>query len=178
VVTAGVQSTSNGGGSVTITIGGRAYTGTIAAGATSVSFTVPTPTAGPLSYGGGANDGFTPNLSGVGAAPIPTGSIAVAKATPTVKAVAPTVSHLRVGSVTVTVAATGLVPTGNVSVQIKTTTGVLKAGTLTKALSGGKAVLSIGKLLPRGTYYVWVSYAGNANVSGKSLTRLATLVVS
>ncbi|MGN6721687.1 MAG: hypothetical protein ACTHJM_03630, partial [Marmoricola sp.] len=98
VFTVGVQSTGNGGGSVTITINGKAYTGSIAPGATSVKFTVPTPLAGQFSYGGGSGDGFTPNLAGVAASPISTGSYTVARATATLKASAPTVSHLRVGS--------------------------------------------------------------------------------
>ncbi|MGN6162301.1 MAG: hypothetical protein ACTHOG_11450 [Marmoricola sp.] len=176
VVTASVQSVSNGGGSVTITVNGHEYTGSIPAGSTSVNFTVPTPAAGSIAYGGGANDGFTPNLAGVASAPVPTGTITVAKATPVVKATAAKVSHLKIGSATVTVTATGLVPTGTVNVRVKTTSGVLKLS-VTKSLSSGKAVVSFGKVLPKGTYYVWVSYSGNSNVNAKALTRLATLTV-
>jgi len=176
VVTASVQQTSPGGGSVTITVNGHAYTGTIPAGQTSVGFTVPTPTAGSIAYGGGANDGFTPNLAGVAASPIPAGTISVAKATPTVKATAAKVSHLKIGSAVVTVTASGLVPTGTVNVRVYTTGHVLKAS-VTKSLSGGKATVSFGKVLPKGTYYVYVSYAGNANVNAKALTKLATLTV-
>lgn len=176
VVTVNVQSNGNGGGSVTITVNGKAYTGAIPAGQTSVAFTVPTPTAGTISYGNGTNDGFTPNLAGVAPSPITAGTITVAKATPVVKATAPKVSHLKIGSATVTVSATGLVPTGTVNVRVKTTSGVLKVS-VTKSLTSGKAVVSFGKTLPKGTYYVWVSYSGNSNVNAKALTRLATLTV-
>lgn len=177
VVTVGVQSNGNGGGSVTITVNGKAYTGSIPAGQTSVKFTVPTPTAGSIAYGGGTNDGFTPNLAGVAASPITPGTITVAKATPIVKASAPKVSHLKIGAATVTVSATGLTATGTVRVQVKTTRGVLKLTSASKTLSGGKAVVSYGKTLPKGTYYVWVTYSGNSNIKSKAYTRLATLTV-
>lgn len=182
VFTFSVSSNGKGGGAATVTINGKVYKGSIAAGATSVNFTVPTPNAGTFQYGGGSGDGFVPNLAGVASAPVnlnPSSPLtySVAKATPVVKATAPRVSHTKIGAATVTVSATGLVPTGTVTVQVKTTRGVLKLTTAKKTLSGGKAVVSYGKTLPAGTYYVWVTYSGSSNVNGKSYTRLATLTV-
>ncbi|GAC1525513.1 MAG: hypothetical protein NVS3B1_14310 [Marmoricola sp.] len=182
VFTFAVQSNGNGGGTATVTINGHVYTGTIPAGSTSVHFTVPTPAAGTFQYGGGAGDGFVPNLAGVASAPVNLNpgtplTYTVAKATPVVKATAARVSHLRIGSAVVTVSATGLVATGTVRVQVRTTHGVLKLTSAARSLSGGKVVVSFGKTLPAGTYYVWVTYSGNANINGKSYTRLATLSV-
>lgn len=176
--TASVQSNGDGGGAVSITINGKVYTGTIAAGSHLVTFTVPTPNAGTFSFGGGATDGFTPNLPGVAAAPIASGTYTVGKATPTVRATAPIVSHLRIGSVTVRVTAPGLTPTGTVNIVVKTTRGVTKVSLLRKALVRGQVTASLGIRLPAGTYYVYVSYSGSANVKSRSLTRLATLKVT
>ncbi|MGN6161793.1 MAG: hypothetical protein ACTHOG_08840 [Marmoricola sp.] len=178
VFTVDVQSTGNGGGAVTITINGTVYHGTIAAGSHAVTFTVPTPAAGTFSYGGGAGDGFQPNLAGVAAAPIASGSYTVAKATATLTGSAPIVSHLKIGTATVKVAATGLVPTGTVNILVKTTTGVLKVSLSGKALSGGKVTVSLGKRLAAGTYYVYASYSGNANIKSHSSVKVATLKVT
>ena len=60
--------------------------------------------------------------------------------------------------------------------RVYTTGHVLKVS-VTKSLSSGKAIASFGKTLSKGTYYVYVSYSGNANVNGKSLTKLTTLTV-
>lgn len=182
VFTASVQSIGNGGGTVNLTVNGHTYTGTIAAGSTSVDFTVSTPTAGTFTYGAGGQDGFVPNLSGVAPAPInTTGSpltYTVAKASPVVTASAPTVSHLRTnGYVLVKVAATGLTPTGTVTVLLKTSTGVKKYAFAAKALSGGAAKVLFNKALAKGTYYVWVSYSGNGNVNAKASTKVAKLTV-
>jgi hypothetical protein len=176
-VTVSVQSIGNGGGSVTITVNGTAYTGAIPAGQTSVKFTVPTPHAGSISYGNGTSDGFTPNLAGVAPSPITPGTITVAKTSATVKATAARVSHTKIGSATVTVTASGVTVSGTVRVQVKTTRGVLKLTSASKTLSGGKAVVSFGKTLPAGTYYVWVTYSGNSDINSKAYTRLATLTV-
>lgn len=184
VFTANVQSTGNGGGVVTLTVNGHTYVGSISAGATSVAFTVPTPAAGTFSYGNGTNDGFQPNLTGV--APAPINSVAgttltytVAKATATVSASAPTVSHLSTGGYAlVKVGATGLTPTGTVSVILKTTAGVTKYGFAAKALSGGAAKVTFNRTLAHGTYYVWVYYSGNSTINAKPWARLATLTVS
>ncbi|HWU22622.1 MAG TPA: hypothetical protein VN088_13900 [Nocardioides sp.] len=174
-------STGNAGGSADVTINGTVYHVTIPAGLstdTSASATVrvPTPAAGTFSFGGGAQDGFTPTLAGVAASQPSSGSYVVAKATPVVKAVAPKVSHTVAGKVTVTVAATGLVPTGTVTIVVKKGT-TTKATLSNKALVAGKYVGTLPKL-PAGTYYVYVSYSGNANISAKASTKLATLTVS
>lgn len=175
--TVSVQSNGDGGGSVSITINGKVYNGTIAAGSHSVSFTVPTPNAGTFGFGAAA-DGFTPNLPGVAPAPIASGTYSVSKATATVKATAPIVSHLRVGSVTVRVSAAGLTPTGTVNILVKSTRGVTKVNLSRKALVNGQVVASLGVRLPAGTYYVYVSYGGSANVNGRGLAKLATLKVT
>lgn len=176
--TVSVQSNGDGGGAITITINSKVYSGTIAAGSHSVVFTVPTPSAGTFSFGGGAGDGFTPNLPGVVAAPIASGTYSVAKATATVKVTAPTVSHLRIGAVTVRVTAPGLTPTGTVNIVVKTTRGVTKVSLSRKALVRGVAVASLGIRLPAGTYYVYASYSGSANVNSRGLAKLATLKVT
>lgn len=183
VFTVNVGSNSNGGGKVAVTINGTVYNGTIAPGATSVNFTVPTPAAGQFILGNGVNDAFTPNLDGVGVAPInPNQAVpltySVAKATASVTAVSPKVSHLKKGTVTVKVAAAGLHPTGTVTVFVKTTTGVAKIKVVGAInATTGAVTLSFGKPLPAGTYFVWVAYNGNANINGKALTKLAKLSV-
>ncbi|KHK97634.1 hypothetical protein LK09_10515 [Microbacterium mangrovi] len=174
VVTVAVQSIGNAGGSVALTVNGKVYSATIAKGQTTAKFTVPTPKAGTISFGGGANDGFTPNLSGIYFASIAQGSITVAKATPTVKATAARVSHTVAGKAVVTVAATGLTPTGKVTVTIKKGTAI--KATRIVSLVGGKATASLPKL-PVGTYYVYVSYTGDANVNKTASTKLTTLAV-
>jgi hypothetical protein len=173
-VTASVQSNGNGGGTVSLTIAGVVHTATIPAGSTSASFVIPTPHAGSISFGGGS-DGFTPNLAGVAASPIPAGSFAVAKATPVVRASAPRVSHTAAGRVVVTVSATGLTPTGRVTVVIKHLSSTKVTRTVT--LSGGRATAILSRL-PRGTYTVYVSYSGSSDVSSKPSTRVTTLTVS
>lgn len=185
VFTVSVQSNGNGGGTVAFTANGVTRTGTIAAGSTSVQITVPTPTAGTFSYGNGDHDGFTPNLTGVGPAPINptpgttlTYTVAKATASVSVSASAPNVSHLRTnGYALVKVAATGLAPTGSVTVVLKTTTGVTKYTFAAKALSGGSAKVLFNKALAKGTYYVWVSYSGTGNINAKQSARLAKLTV-
>ncbi|MCW2854404.1 MAG: hypothetical protein JWR52_19 [Marmoricola sp.] len=174
-VTVTVQSIGNGGGTVKITIAGVQHTGTIAPGATSTSFVIATPHAVTINYGGAGSDGFTPNLAGVLPSPIGAGAFPVAKATPVVRATAARVSHTVAGKVVVTVSATGLTPTGHVTVVIKkgTTTKV----TRTVALSGGRATATLIRL-PRGTYYVYVSYSGSSDVASKGSTRLTTLTVT
>ena len=72
----------------------------------------------------------------------------------------------------------GLVPTGTVGITVKTTTGVVKIRLSAKTLKSGKVTASLGKALPRGTYYVWVSYSGNANISSHAAVRAATLKVT
>ncbi|HZP15919.1 MAG TPA: hypothetical protein VFA96_08875, partial [Nocardioides sp.] len=183
VFTANVQSTGNGGGTVTLTVNGHTYVGSIAPGSTSAAFTVPTPAAGTFSYGNGAGDGFQPNLAGVAPAPINTTgttlTYSVAKSTATVSASTPSVSHLSTGGYAlVKVGAAGLTPTGTVSVILKTTTGVTKYGFAAKALSGGAAKVTFNRTLAHGAYYVWVYYSGNGNITAKPWARLATLVVS
>ena len=184
-VTVAVQSVGNGGGKVTITIDGTEYTGTIAAttpGTTpsttpSVTFTVPTPDAGTISYGGGANDGFTPNLAGVAPAAVQPGTLTVSKAAPKVTATAPTVSHTKAGKVNVTVAATGVQPTGTVTVVVKkgTKTVVTVAN---KALVNGKVAVTLTKKLAAGSYTVFVAYSGDDNVNSTTSTKVATLKVT
>ncbi|MCW2783648.1 MAG: hypothetical protein JWP74_165 [Marmoricola sp.] len=173
-VTASVQSIGNGGGSVKLTVAGVAHTLTIAPGATSASVSVATPHAGAVSFGS-ATDGFTPNLAGVAASPIPVGSFTVARTAPVVKATAAKVSHTKAGKVAVTVTATGVTPTGKVTVVIKK--GSSTKVTKTVALSGGKGTATLSKL-PKGSYTVYVSYAGDSNVASKASTKLATLTVS
>lgn len=75
-VTVSVQSNGNGGGKAALTIGGAAYSVTIAPGATSGTVSVPTPAAGTLAVTGT----FTPNLAGVAPTQI-SGSITVAPGT-------------------------------------------------------------------------------------------------
>lgn len=183
VFTVTVASNSNGGGQVAITINGTLYTGSIAAGATSVNFTVPTPAAGTFQYGTGASDGFTANLDGVGAAPINPNpatplTYSVAKSAATVSATALKISHLSTGGYTgIKVAAAGLVPTGKVTVVLKTSTGVVKYTFAAKALgAGGGLKYTFGKALAHGTYVVWVSYSGNANINGKGLTKTRAVI--
>ena len=181
VFTVAAQSTGNAGGSVTLTINGTAHTVAIPSGpktdvSESATITVPTPAAGTFSYGGGADDGFTPKLAGVGASAATPSTYTVAKATPVVEAVAPKVSHTVAGKVTVTVAATGLHPTGTVTIVVKKGT-TTKATLSNKALVGGKVVGTLPRLAA-GTYYVYVSYSGDANTSAKASTKLATLTVS
>lgn len=175
-VTFSVQSNGNGGGTINATIGGKAYTATIPAGHTSAVVTVPTPTAGTLAITGG----FTPNLAGVAASPIPPGSkITVAKTTATVTASAPSVRHTTRAKVNVAVSAAGVKPTGAVTVTVKlgTKTEVTVAN---KAISAttGKVTVTLTKALPRGSYSVYVSYTGDKNVAAKASTKLTTLKVS
>ncbi|HET6153729.1 MAG TPA: hypothetical protein VFE15_12275 [Marmoricola sp.] len=174
-VTFNVASNGNGGGAFSVTINNKVYAGTIAAGKSSISFSVPTPAAGAISYGGAATDGFTPNLAGVAPAGIARSSFTVAKTTAAVHATAAKVKHTVAGKVAVTVTATGLVPTGKVTVVIKKGSATKQSHSAT--LSGGKATAKLGKL-PKGTYTVYVSYAGNGNVAAKASTKLATLKVS
>ncbi|GAB4012127.1 Ig-like domain repeat protein [Nocardioides ultimimeridianus] len=178
--TVAAQSTGNLGGTATVTINGTAYHVTLppaVAPATQSVATVkvPTPAAGTFTIGADT-DGFTPTLQGVAPSQEATGTYVVAKATPVVKAVAPKVSHTVAGKVTVTVTATGLAPTGTVTIVVKKGT-TTKATLSSKALVGGKYVGTLPKL-PAGTYYVYVSYSGNANISAKASTKLATLTVS
>jgi len=175
IFTVGVQSTGDGGGAITITINGKVYTATIAAGSRSTTFTVPTPVAGTFGFGGGSGDGFKPNLAGVAPAPITTGSYSVAKTNASLQATAPTVSHTRIATVTVKVSAAGVTPTGKVNVWIKTTAGITRVTLLGKVLSGGKVTASLGRTLPAGTYYVYVSYSGDANVNSHAVARVTTL---
>lgn len=183
VVTFGVQSNGNGGGSLSVTINGKSYTATVpttvATGQTepTVSFTIPTPTAGSIAFGGGSTDGFTPNLAGVAPAAIAAGTIAVAKATPKVTASAPAVSHTKKGKVNVTVTATGVKPTGKVTVVIKKGSAT-KLTIKNKALSNGKVAVALTKALPKGTYNVYVSYTGDSNTNAAASKKLTTLKVS
>lgn len=180
VFTVAVTSTGNQGGTAKVTINGKAYNVTlppaVAPATQSIAkVTVPTPAAGTFNIGS-ATDGFMPTLPGVAPSQEATSTYTVAKATPVVKAAAPKVSHTVNPKVTVTVTATGLVPTGTVSI-------VVKKGTTTKASLTGKALVSgkyVGTLpkLAAGTYYVYVSYSGNANIAAKASTKLATLTVS
>lgn len=179
VLAVDVQSNGNGGGVATITVGGKSYTGTVPAGRTTGTVTIPTPAAGTFSYSGS----FAPALAGVAAAPIAEGSFTVAKAAPapvvkvngTVKAVAPKTKHTKKAKVTVTVAASGTVPTGTVTVVVKK--GSKTVVTLTKALGGGKAVATLPKKLKKGSYKVLVSYAGDAKVNPVALRSVTTLKV-
>ncbi|MFT4264726.1 MAG: hypothetical protein QM572_15185 [Nocardioides sp.] len=82
-ITVGVQSNGDGGGTAVLT-GGVSGTVTIASGSTSGTLSVPTPTAGSLSY----NVAFTPALGGVAASQA-TGSV-------TVSAVAPSLSSVKI----------------------------------------------------------------------------------
>jgi hypothetical protein len=178
--TVSASSTGNGGGTATVTIGGTAYNVTIPSGpasdtSESATIKVPTPTAGPL-HVGSANDGFLPNLPGVAASQEAAADLTVAKATPVVKATAPKVSHTKAGKVTVTVTAAGLHPTGTVTIVVKKGTST-KATLSGKALSGGMYVGTLPKLAA-GSYYVYVSYSGDANTAAKASTKLATLTVS
>ncbi|GAB7007082.1 hypothetical protein JCM18899A_45550 [Nocardioides sp. AN3] len=177
-VTVGVQSNGNGGGTVKLTAGGKDYTGTIAAGATSTSITIPTPTVGSLGYTGV----FTPALAGVATTQVPAGTIAVkaapiVKVNPVVRAVAPKVSHTKRAKVTVTVTASGTVPTGKVTVVVKKRTRTLVT-VANKGLVGGKAVVTLTKRLKKGSYTVYVSYTGDAKVKPAPLRALATLKVT
>ena len=188
VFTVNVTSNGNGGGTVAITINGKLYTGSIAAGATSVNFTVPTPAAGTFKYGNDSsnsatvNDGFTPNLDGVGAAPINTTpgtplTYSVAKSTATITATALKISHTSAGGYTVVrVTAPGLTATGNVAVQLKTSTGVLKYNFSARALSGGAVKYLFSRTLAPGNYVVWVAYTGNGNINGKTYTKTAAVI--
>lgn len=172
VVTVNVQSNGNGGGTVALTVNGVNYTATVPAGATSASFTIPTPAVGSYSYSGS----FTPALTGVAATRIANGSFDVAKLAPTVKAVAPKVKASKKAKVTVTVTASGVRPTGTVTVVVKKgTKTVVRAKP--KALAGGKAVVTLPKKLKKGTYKVFVSYSGDAAVNAAPLKSLATLKV-
>ncbi|MCL2544000.1 MAG: hypothetical protein FWE71_16260 [Nocardioidaceae bacterium] len=178
--TVAASSVGNGGGTATVTINGTAHTVTIPAGKTSdlsesATITVPTPTAGTFKIGAN-NDGFTPNLSGVAASQESPSSYTVAKATPTVTASAPKVAHTKAGKVTVAVAATGLKPTGTVTVVIKKGTAT-KATVKNKALVGGKVVVALPKLA-KGKYDVYVAYSGNADINKTASKKLASLTVS
>jgi hypothetical protein len=175
VVTFNVASNGDGGGSLAVTIDGKSYLGVIAPGAHTISFTIPTAKAGSISFGGGAKDGFFPNLAGVAPAGIAASSFAVAKAAPAVHATAATVSHTKAGKVLVTVTASGVAPTGHVTVIIKK--GSAAKVTKTVTLSGGKATAALKKL-SKGSYTVYVSYTGDGNVAAKASTKLATLKVS
>lgn len=180
VFTVTAQSTGNAGGTATVTINGKAYTVTIPAGpstdlSSSATVTVPTPAAGTFNIGADT-DGFTPNLAGVVPSQEAESTYTVAKATPVVKASAPKVSHTKAGKVTVTVTATGLHPTGKVTIVIKKGTAT-KATLSGKTLVGGKYVGTLPKLA-KGSYSVFVSYTGDANTAAKSSTKLASLTVS
>ncbi|HWU33210.1 MAG TPA: Ig-like domain repeat protein [Marmoricola sp.] len=176
-VTVTVGATGNPGGSVTVNLGGVTRTATVAPSATSVTFSVPTPNAGTFSLptGSAANTGaiFVPSLAGDAASAITGGSVTVSKATPVVRASAPRVSHRVIAKVKVTVSATGLVPTGKVTVVLQK--GAKKI-TRTVTLSKGSATAQFGKLA-KGKYTVYVSYSGSSNVSAKGKTKLATLTV-
>lgn len=177
VFTVNVTSNGNGGGTVAITINGTQYHGTIAPGATSVNFTVPTPAAGTFSYGGGATDGFTANLDGVGAAPINSAQYTVAKSTATLSATALKISHTSAGGYTIVrVTAPGLTATGNVQVVLKTSTGVTKYSFSARALSGGAVKYLFSRTLAPGNYVVWVAYTGNSNIAGKGLTKTSAVI--
>ena len=128
------------------------------------------------------NDGFTPNLDGVGAAPINTTpgtplTYSVAKSTATITATALKISHTSAGGYTIVrVTAPGLTATGNVAVQLKTSTGVLKYNFSARALSGGAVKYLFSRTLAPGNYVVWVAYTGNGNINGKTYTKTAAVI--
>ncbi|BBH17974.1 hypothetical protein Back2_22610 [Nocardioides baekrokdamisoli] len=179
-----VTSNSNGGGTLAVTINGNVYNTTVAAGSTTAApIAVPTPAAGTFQYGTGASDGFTANLDGVGAAPVNPNpatplTYSVAKSTATVSASALKIVHTSTGGYTIVrVTAPGLVPTGNVGVQLRTSTGVVKYAFPWKALgSGGALKYAFGKALAKGTYVVWVTYGGNGNINGAGWTKTAAVI--
>ena len=180
--TVSASSTGNGGGTATVTINGKAYTVTIPSGPTtdtseSANVTVPTPAAGTFSIGA-ATDQFTPNLVGAGAAQETASTYVVAKTNATLTATALKVSHTSTGGYTVVkVAAPGVAATGTVTVVLKTTRGVVKYSFPAKALgAGGQLKYTFRKALARGTYAVWVSYSGNANINKKALTKTAAVI--
>ncbi|GAA1969538.1 hypothetical protein GCM10009798_32670 [Nocardioides panacihumi] len=175
-----VQSNGNGGGTATITVAGKDYTGTVAAGQTDGTVTVPTPAAGTFAYTGT----FTPNLAGVAPAQMAPGSFAVAKApvvapvkvNATIRAVAPKVSHTKKAKVAVTVTASRTVPTGKVTVVVKKGTRTLVT-VANRPLVSGKAVVTLTKKLKKGSYAVFVSYTGDAKVNRVALRSVTTLKV-
>lgn len=158
--------------------------GTIPDGTLNVASWTATGTT-PLVYRSGGTPASHPNGSGAGFKAleesiglIPAGTYNVAKTTATVRSTAPTVSHLRIGSVTTIVTASGVSVSGTVGITVRTTTGVSKIRLSSKTVVGGKVTASLGTRLPRGTYYVWVSYSGNANTAARSAFKAAKLVVS
>jgi len=158
-----VQSNGNGGGTASVTVGGKVYSGTIAAGQTTGTITVPTPSAGTFSY---SNGSFVPALAGVASAPIANGTFTVApaavvKVNGSIKAVAPKAKHTKKAKVTVTVTASSAVPTGTVTVVVKKGTKTVVT-VKNKTLAHGRAALTLPKKLKKGSYKVFVSYTGDA----------------
>lgn len=175
-----VASNGNGGGQVAITVAGKDYTGTIAAGASSTTLSVATPAQGTVPVTGT----FTPALAGVRSAKI-TGSITVAAApvvTPaakvngSIKAVAPKAKHTKKAKVTVTVTAAGTVPTGTVTVVVKKGSKAVVT-VKNKALARGKVAVVLPKKLKKGSYKVFVSYTGDTKVNPVALKSVTSLKV-
>jgi hypothetical protein len=182
VFTVAVASKGNGGGTATVTINGKAYTVTIPSGPSAnlnetATITVPTPAAGTFNIGA-ATDAFVPNLQGVNGSAETASTYTVAKTTATVTGSSLRYSHLSTGGYTyVKVAAPGVTATGTVTVVLKTTTGATKYSFAAKTLgAGGTLKFAFGKALLKGTYVVWVSYSGNANINAKSLTKTAGVI--
>lgn len=174
-----VASNGNGGGTASVTVNGKAYTGTVPAGQTDGTVTIPTPSVGTFSY---TNGSFAPALAGVAPTPIANGSYTV-KAAPivkvnaTIKAVAPKVKHTKKAKVSVTVTASRTVPTGKVTVVVKKgrRTVVTVAN---RSLVNGKAVVTLTKKLTKGSYTVFASYTGDGLVNRVALKSVTTLKVT
>lgn len=161
-VTATVTSNNDGGGSVTFYNGEKELsTVKVAAGKTTAALTVKPTSISDLNI----TADFTPALTGVDQASSTALPVDVQAATSKVTATAASVKASKAPVVKVTVTATGVTPTGKVT--IKEGTKTLKSNV---TLSAGKATVTLPKL-KAGTHKLVVSYLGSTTVAaGKSAT--------
>jgi len=113
-----VTSTGNGGGTVTLTIDGKDFTGKVAAGSTTGTVSVTLPTAGTFPVTGS----FVPNLGGVASAPVQADALTVA------------VNQAKADAQKAVTSATAAVTTAQ-KAATAATTAVTKANTKVKSLN-------------------------------------------
>jgi len=168
--TATVSSNANGGGTVDFYEGDiKISTVALAAGATTATASIKSSTLGAIGAKSITAE-FTPVLTGVADAASDPLTVSVVKATPVVKGTAASVLASAYPIVKASVTATGIVPTGTVTV--KKGTKILKSSVV---LVNGKASVKLAKL-PRGIHKLTVYYNGSDVVStGKSTTVTLTV---
>lgn len=108
---------------------------------------------------------------------IATAPVAIAKATSTTAVQVtkvPTASATGAATITVDGAVDGVVPTGDVQAQLRSSTGAILATTSAQVDANGRATVTLPKRTA-GTYTLVATYVGDGNVAGSSKTVSVTV---